>query len=149
MFGIGWFSHLLIKGEDTPSYHWKKLDQLREHAMNPENQGSSMGFTYISPPFDDTPHLEALVASGDINKRSVLMPGLPANRENTKDWMTFASHTDVIQAVGQYEYADEPDSRSKEVLSFTIYYKPSFEPQLKAYVDELKKRAKKNLHSNP
>jgi hypothetical protein len=134
LFALGWFSHMLIRGEDTASYHWKKLDQLREHAMNPDNQRSSMGFTYISPPFDDTPHLEALVATGELNKRSVLIPNLPVSRENTKDWMTFASHPDVLQAVAQGDYYD-----GEVPLSFTIYYKPSFEPKLEAYIDELKK----------
>ena len=140
IFSLGWFSHLIIKGEDSSSYHWRKLDQLKAYAMDPDNYGSSMGLSYYSPPFDETPHLEALVSLGELNKRFVLIPGLAYNDTNVKDWMTFANHSDVMQAVGQTQYADEIDSKAKEVLSFTMYYRPSFEPTMKAYIETLKKR---------
>ncbi len=144
LFASGWFAHLLLKGEDSPAYHWRKLTQLKKHMENPENHGSSMGFTYVSVPFDDTPHLEALVAADELEKRNVLIPGLPVSRENTKDWMTFASHPDVIQAVAQGEYHN-----GEVPLSFTIWFRPSFSAEVDAYIDQLKQKTNKPAHDNP
>ena len=144
LFASGWFTHLILKGEDSPEYHWRKLAQLREHMENPENHGSSMGFTYVDVPFDDTPHLEALVAANELEKRDVLIPGLPVNRENTKDWMTFASDPNVIQAVAQGEYYD-----GEVPLSFTIWFRPSFAAEVDAYLAQLKQKANKAEQDNP
>ena len=136
LLAVGWFSHLLIRGEDSPSYHWRKLAELKENAENPDNYGSSMGFTYLSPPFDDRPHLEALVGFGELTRRDVLIPGLPVSRENTKEWMTFAAHPDVIQASAQGSYYN-----GEVPLSFTIWFRPSFADEVESFVEKLKERA--------
>ncbi len=119
------------------AYHWKKLLEYKEHMDNPSNSRSSMGFRYTSLPFDNTPHLEALVAAGEIQKRSILIPGLPVSRENTKEWMEFASDPEVLEARSQ------GDCYSGEVpFSFTIWYRPTFEERIEEFIEELNKRAK-------
>ncbi|MBK1789536.1 hypothetical protein [Persicirhabdus sediminis] len=137
----GWFFHLILKGEDTPAYHWRKLAQLEEHMKNPENHGSSMGFKYISVPFDDTPHLEALVAANELEKREVLIPGLPVSKENTEDWMAFANHPEVIQAIAQGDYYD-----GEVPLSFSIWFRPAFAESVDAYIAQLHQMANKAQH---
>jgi len=138
LFASGWFTHLVLRGEDSPAYHWRKLAELKAHMENPENRGSSMGFTHVNVPFDDTPHLEALVAANELEKRDVLIPGLPVSRENTQDWMAFANHPDVIQASAQGEYYD-----GEVPLSFRIWFRPSFAAEVDAYIDNLRQKANK------
>jgi hypothetical protein len=143
LFALGWFSHLLLRGEDTPSYHWRKLAELKDYAQNPDNYGAALGFRYLSPPFDDTPHLEALVGFGELEKRNVLIPSLPVSKENTKDWMRFASHPDVIQAKSQGSYYD-----GEVPLSFMIWYRPAFADSVEAYIEHLNEANKTSL-DNP
>ena len=134
LFTLGWISHKLIQGEDTAAYHWKKLEQYKEHMADPNNRRDSIGFTHVTPPFDNHPHLEALVSLGELNKRHIIFPNVPVSEENTKDWMTFANHPDVLEASsqGSYYHGEVP-------LSFTLWYKPSFEEAVKAYEANLNK----------
>jgi len=111
---------------------------------DPKNARSSMGFTHVSVPFDETPHLEALVSAGQLEKRAVLIPGLPVSKENTKDWMQFANQPEVISAIAQGEYHN-----GEVPLAFTIWYRPSFEDELTDYINELKKMANKSEQATP
>ena len=134
IFLIGWTSHKIIRREDTTDYHWKKINDWREYMSDPNNTRTSMGFTNISQPFDEMPHLEALVSAGELQKRWVLIPGLPVRREVTQDLMKFLNNPQVLSATMGEHYNDGVP------LTFQVWYRPSFDQELSNYIEELKNK---------
>ena len=101
---------------------------------DPNNTRTSMGFNNISQPFDEMPHLEALVSAGELQKRWVLIPGLPVRREVTQDLMKFLNNPQVLSATMGEHYNDGVP------LTFQVWYRPSFDQELSNYIEELKNK---------
>lgn len=128
--GTGWFAHKSLRGEDTPEYHWKKIEDYYAFSSDKRNVRSSQGFQYISPPYEIRPHAEALVAAGEIGRRDIVIPTILSSSENTRKWMGVGSYPDVIHAESPHR-----ENNEEYPVNFTIWYSLSFSEEINSLIE--------------
>ena len=137
---IGW----LMRGrvhekqaiEQSVEHHWSKVREYREFVENPDNfqEGSAE-----AP--DVAPHLAALVSMKELNRKEVIIPALPNEREYILSWMKFCNRPGIFHATGPGGY-----QKGQIPLMFTVWYADDAQGALDEFIGDL--RAKAALRQN-
>jgi hypothetical protein len=125
---------------NSSDFHWRKIAEYQKYSLDPSNyqwQGRFM-VTKSDPP-DIGPDLQALATLGEIERRDIIIPGLPNIRPHIERWATFAKDPAILygSAPGRFQKGEIP-------LMFTLWFKPEANERVNQLVDEFTKMAQSN-----
>ena len=125
---------------NSSAFHWRRILEYQKYSLDPanyEHQGRFM-VTKSEPP-DIGPDLQALATLEEIEKREIIIPGLPNIRPHIARWATFAKDPAILyaSAPGRFQKGEIP-------LMFTLWFKPEAKERVDQLVDEFMKMAQSN-----